>query len=82
VRRTKTITHPGTAQSPSLVTEIWYSADLKELVEMRQIPDPKFAQAGVLTDFQLTDIRRTEPDPALFYPPPGYDIHPYIQPAP
>jgi hypothetical protein len=31
-------------------------------------------KSEVLPMFTLTGIRRGEPDPALFYPPPGYRI--------
>lgn len=45
--------------------ETWYSPELKELIRLGSEQD----------DYEgLTDIRRKDPDPKLFYPPDGYDI--------
>jgi hypothetical protein len=76
VRRTRT----GTA-APSgsvvLTTEIWYSQELQELLELRQTLEPETQpREGPLPDFKLTQIRRGEPDQKLFYPPDGYKIDP------
>ncbi len=76
VRRTRT----GTA-SPSgtvvLTTEIWYSQELQELLELRQTLEPETQPGeGPLPDFKLTQIHRAEPDEKLFYPPEGYKIDP------
>jgi hypothetical protein len=56
--------------------QLWYSPGLKELIQMKQIIDPTDAQPAPLPDVTLTDIHRTEPDPALFYPPVTYEIKP------
>lgn len=53
----------------TLVTEIWWSPEIKETLLMKPIGDT----AGEPT-IELTDIKREEPDPALFYPPAGYKI--------
>lgn len=74
VRNTKTISNAQPGKPNKLVTEIWYSPDLKELIEMKQVSDPKHEQSSIIQHFQLTKIHRTEPDPSLFYPPPGYTI--------
>ncbi len=69
VRNTKTVTNTETGKVEMLVTELWYSEGLKEMIEMKAVP----AQAGFL-DFELTKIHRREPDEKLFYPPTGYKI--------
>jgi hypothetical protein len=76
VRRTRS----GSA-APSgtvvLTTEIWYSQELQELLELRQSLEPETQPGeGPLPDFKLTQIRRGEPDEKLFYPPEGYKIDP------
>lgn len=53
----------------SLVTEMWVSPDLGIIVHQIN-DDPRTGRS--VTD--LTDIVRGEPDPALFSPPPGYQI--------
>lgn len=75
VRRTKTTTNAQTGEVMKLVMEIWYSPELKELIEMKEIPDAT-RKSSRIPDFVLTEIHRGEPDPALFYPPAGYDITP------
>lgn len=45
--------------------ETWYSPDLKEIIRMSD------EESGYRA---LTDIRRDDPDPKLFYPPEGYEI--------
>jgi len=46
VRRTTTTTNSQTGEVVKSVTEIWYSSDLKELLEMKEIPDPKAKEAS------------------------------------
>jgi hypothetical protein len=76
VRHTRT----GTAAPNGtvvLTTEIWYSQQLQELLELRQTLEPETQPGeGPLPDFKLTQIRRGEPDEKLFYPPEGYKIDP------
>jgi hypothetical protein len=74
VRRTRTRTAPP-SDTVVLTTEIWYSQDLQELLELCQTLQPE-TQPGPLPDFKLTQIRRGEPDEKLFYPPDGYKIDP------
>jgi hypothetical protein len=69
VRKTKTVIDTATKKQETLVTEVWYSAELKEMVVMKAVP----AQAG-FPDFELKKVDRSEPDPKLFYPPNGYKI--------
>src|ERR1035438_8445388 len=72
-----TTTNSQSGQTLKSVTELWYSPELKELLEMKEIPDPTSAAAPSQTpDFELTQIERKEPDPALFYPPAEYVIAP------
>jgi hypothetical protein len=73
VRNTKTIERNGKTQR--LVTELWYALALKELLEFKKVPEPNSKEEmSVVPDFELTKIHRGEPDPALFYPPPSYEI--------
>ncbi len=74
VRRTRTRT-AAPSGTIVLTTEIWYSQELQELLELRQTLEPE-TQPGPLADFKLTQIRRGEPDEKLFYPPEGYKIDP------
>jgi hypothetical protein len=74
VRRTRTRT-AAPSGTIALTTEIWYSQELQELLELRQTLEPE-TQPGPLPDFKLTQIRRGEPDEKLFYPPEGYQIDP------
>lgn len=73
VRQTKTIVNASTGQRSSVVTEIWYSPELRELISMKMDFDPP-EPVNSFADFELTDIHRGEPDPSLFYPPKGYAI--------
>jgi hypothetical protein len=76
VRRTRTKTTPG-GTTVVLTTEIWYSQELQELLELRQTLQPEAHPGeGPLPDFKLTQIHRGEPDEKLFYPPDGYKIEP------
>ena len=69
VRRTKTVTNLQTKEVRTLVSELWYSTELREVMEMKEVP------AGAeIPDFKLTKIHRGEPDEALFYPPAGYKM--------
>jgi hypothetical protein len=76
VLRTKTQTNPQNGKLHKLVTEIWYSPELKELLEMKEVPNHDADQASHIPDFELTNIQKTELDPSFFYPPTGYDITP------
>lgn len=76
VQRTITRTDAQTAKVQKLVMQIWYSPDLKELIQMKQITDLHDTQPAAMPDFTLTNIHRTEPDAALFYPPAAYEIQP------
>lgn len=58
------------------VTEMWYSPDLKEKVWERRDNSGSQATESNHALMQLTNIKRTEPDPKLFYPPKGYKIQP------
>jgi hypothetical protein len=72
--RTRSAAPSGTVV---LTTEIWYSQELKELLELRQTLGPEVQPGeGPLPDFKLTQIHRGEPDEKLFYPPDGYKIDP------
>jgi hypothetical protein len=76
VLRTKTQTNPQSGKVQKLITEIWYSPELKELLQMREVSDPQPDQLNSIPDVELTNIHKTEPEPAFFYPPAGYDITP------
>lgn len=52
-----------------IVRESWYSPDLQTFV-LRKVSDPMMGD----TVFQLTDIQRAEPDPALFQVPSDYTV--------
>lgn len=52
-----------------ITRETWYSADLKLVIESTQ-SDPRFGE----TSYTLTNMQRSEPDPALFQVPSGYRI--------
>ena len=57
----------------NVVSERWFSADLKVLVMSRQ-SDPRFGE----TTYRLTNINRSEPSPQLFEIPAGFTV---IDPA-
>jgi hypothetical protein len=59
----------GNAQPIAIVHEMWMSADLKVPV-MVKTSDPRFGT----TTTQLTNITRSEPDPALFQAPSDYTV--------
>lgn len=52
------------------VNEMWTAADLRGIVVLRMINDPRSGQQTT----RMTNIDRTEPDPALFHIPPDYTI--------
>jgi hypothetical protein len=52
-----------------IVTETWYSPDLKVLV-MSKSSDPRVGE----TTYKLTNLSRAEPDPALFQIPADYTV--------
>ena len=53
----------------TIVSERWFSPELKVLVESRQA-DPRFGE----TTYRLTNIVRAEPSPDLFEPPPEFTV--------
>ena len=57
------------------MTEIWYAPELEELLSLHMTTkaDPQ-TRATALPSFDLTQVRREDPDPKLFYPPQGYRI--------
>ena len=59
-----------------MVTERWYSPELQTYV-MTKRTDPLMGD----TTFQLTNIQRNEPDPALFQVPAGYNVSQRPSPA-
>jgi len=59
----------GNDHDLKVVSERWYSDDLKLLVKSSN-SDPRF---GVAT-YELTDIVQAPPDPSLFQIPPGYTV--------
>jgi hypothetical protein len=59
----------GNDRPMQTVWETWFSPDLDVLV-LRRVSDP--VNGNTVTE--LTDIQRSEPDPALFQVPPGYTI--------
>lgn len=67
IRQTVTDTHMSAGQPQ--VMEIWWSPEIKEILEAKPFGDA----TGRFT-IDMTDIKRLEPDPALFYPPAGYKI--------
>lgn len=76
VLRTKTQTNPQSGKVQKLVTETWYSPELKEMLEMKEVPITSVNQPNQIPDFELTNIQKIELDPSFFYPPAGYDITP------
>jgi hypothetical protein len=59
----------GNNRDIHVVNEQWYSEDLQMLVKTVN-SDPRFGE----NTYQLTNISRVEPDPALFQIPPDYTI--------
>jgi TonB family protein len=78
--RTTTTIPAGTAGNERDITvtsETWTSPDLK--ITVRQITDDP--RSGKVTT-ELTDITRTDPDPALFQAPEGYAVRDMSLPLP
>jgi hypothetical protein len=70
--RVTTVIPPGQVGNErpiELVTERWVSAELGVTVESRH-HDPRFGT----TTYKLTNLRRGEPDRALFLPPAGFRV--------
>jgi len=59
----------GNNREIHVVYENWYSDDLQMLVKSVN-SDPRYG----VTTYELTDIRRDNPDPSLFQIPPGYSV--------
>lgn len=59
----------GNDRPIQIVSERWYSPDLQTVI-MTKHTDPRTGEET----FQLTNIRRGEPDPSLFQVPAGYQI--------
>lgn len=59
----------GNERPIEIVTETWFSPELKTML-VRKHSDPRLGE----TVFRLTEIKRTEPDAALFQPPAGTRI--------
>lgn len=57
----------GNDRAIQVVTETWTSPDL-QVVVMSKTSDPRFGEST----YQLTNITRAEPDPAMFTVPSGY----------
>lgn len=51
------------------VSEIWTSPELKQVIVKKSV-DPRSGE----NTFKLVNINRSEPDPSLFEPPPGYAV--------
>jgi hypothetical protein len=75
VRHTRTRTEAQSGKTTVLITEIWYSSQLQELLEMRLTESPGTQpENSPLPNYKLTEIHRGDPDEKLFYPPDGYKI--------
>jgi hypothetical protein len=61
----------GNERPIEIVTETWFSPELKTLV-MKKSSDPRSGE----TTYRLTQIKRGEPDPALFQAPEGFKVTP------
>ena len=74
-RTTTTRLDSSNAPAGTTVTEIWYAPELEELLSLHMTTkaDPQ-TRATALPSFDLTQVRREDPDPKLFYPPQGYRI--------
>jgi hypothetical protein len=59
----------GNEQPILIVYERWYSKELRMIVYSKH-SDPRFGEQT----YRLTNINRSEPDPSLFQPPPGYKV--------
>jgi hypothetical protein len=69
----ETVTIPagqiGNERPIEIVTETWFSPELHTMV-LRKHSDPRMGDST----YRLTDIKRNEPDEALFQPPPGTKV--------
>jgi hypothetical protein len=69
----ETVTIPageiGNERPIEMVTETWFSPELHTMV-LRKHSDPRMGDST----YRLTDIKRNEPDAALFQPPPGTKV--------
>jgi hypothetical protein len=69
----ETVTIPagqiGNEKPIEIVTETWFSPELHTMV-LRKHSDPRMGDST----YRLTDIKRNEPDAALFQPPPGTKV--------
>lgn len=59
----------GNERPLEITSEVWTSPDL-QMVIMSKRNDPRFGE----TVYQLTDIKRAEPDPSLFQVPSGFSL--------
>jgi len=69
VTRTIPASVAGSDRDIKVVRETWFSPDL-QVVVMSKTSDPRFGDSV----YQLTNITRAEPDPALFAVPAGYTV--------
>ena len=69
----ETVTIPagqiGNERPIEIVSETWFSPELHTMV-LRKHSDPRLGDST----YRLTDIKRNEPDAALFQPPPGTKV--------
>src|ERR1051325_4898195 len=69
----ETVTIPagqiGNEKPIEIVTETWFSPELHTMV-LRKHSDPRMGDST----YRLTEIKRNEPDAALFQPPPGTKV--------
>lgn len=70
----ETVTIPageiGNERPIEIVTETWFSPELRTMV-LRKHSDPRLGDST----YRLTDIKRNEPDAALFQPPAGAKVN-------
>ena len=59
----------GNERPIEIVYERWYSKELQMIVYSKH-SDPRFGEQT----YRLTNINRSEPDPSLFEPPPGFKV--------
>ena len=69
VRHTRIIQATKTDKPLTIVTEIWVSSEMKEVVAM-------YPKAPDSYSLELRDIKLREPDAGMFYPPANYMIVP------
>jgi hypothetical protein len=67
VRHTRIIQAVPTGEPQTIVTEMWVSSEMKEVVAL-------YPKAPDNYSLELRDIKLREPDPKLFYPPADYKI--------